>query len=106
MTRVAEMLKELEWEDLQARRKRSRLGLFYKIIKGEVSLNMNELDMKINTSQTRKNNSFTLKTIKAETNIFKYSFIVKTIPEWNKLSQDTVDSLTVSAFKKALQHKD
>ena len=98
------MLKDLEWENLQTRRKRSGLVLFYKIIKGVVKLRKEDLDMEWNMNKTRKKNFFKVKTLKASTTTFQNSFISTTIPQWNDLSKDTVECLTVSAFKKAIQH--
>ena len=39
-----------------------------------------------------------------EVDAFKYSFIPRTIADWNELDEDTVAAATLDSFKKQLLH--
>ena len=100
---VTEIIKELNWDKLQDRRRNVRITSLFKIIKGLVAIPVEELDLEFTDSITRRNSNLKLKTLRPNTNVFKNSFVVKTIPDWNKLGQSTVDSATIASFKEAIR---
>ena len=51
---------------------------------------------------TRRGHSRKLKVKYARLNIRKYSFSIKIVDLWNKLSEDTVTSKTLDSFKRLL----
>ena len=98
---VTKMIKDLGWSDLAHRRRDARLTMLFKIINDLVSIKP-EMYITQGSSNTRSNNNKKFRHFLASTPAFQNSFFPKTIPQWNKLSQSTVDALTVEAFKASL----
>ena len=89
---VTALLKDLNWLPLADRRRHQRLCLFYKIINGKLQVPEYTVDIKRSKSRTRQSNSLTLV---CESGRDKHSpywkgTILRTIPEWNRLSDCTV----------------
>lgn len=99
---ITSMLKDLKWNTLEERRKTARLVFMFKIIKKLVAVPMNNMDLELSTTKARKKHEFILKTLQSSTEVYKQSFIVKTIKDWNNLTQQAVGSITTDAFKKAI----
>jgi len=53
-------------------------------------------------TSTRKNHNFVYNHIQSSTDAYKYSFFPRTIPLWNKLDSDTVNSNNIEQFKNNL----
>jgi len=115
---VTEMLQTLELPPLQDRRRAQRLTLLYKVVEGHVPAIPIERYLKplrpkrtIRAKQYEgyihqnivcnfvNNNSKCFETIPSKTVLFKNSFFVKTVIDWNKLSDDIVNSSTIDIFK-------
>ena len=81
------MLRYLEWKTLEDRRKISRLTLLYKSVHSIVAINIDEHytnHEKINIT-TRKTSSISFTHPTARKNCYRYSFIPRTVAEWNRL---------------------
>jgi len=86
---VTEMLKELKWQPLKDRRRDQRLVFFHKIIYDLVAVPADNL-LEVNKRPQRNHNSKSIKLATSNTDIYKNSFIPRTIRDWNSLP----DSLT------------
>ena len=92
------MLKDLQWDTLEERRKRNRLSIFYKIHNGQTGID----SRKYLTPLGRKSHYVNGKTYKvpfAQTDYFKFSYFPRTIREWNILPEETVCSISHKMFE-------
>lgn len=122
---VTSMLEQLELPSLQDRRKQLRLTFMYKVVEGLVpAINIREyLSPQGNrrSIRTRKykdyisdniversvcNNSKCYKPVFANTLNFKNSFFVRTVIDWNKLSEEQVNATSIDSFKNRISFCD
>ena len=103
-TSVTQLLKDLKLEPLEERRKALRLTLLYKIVHGKVSIKIDEVDLIYTERPARGKDANTKKfrTIRARSDEYKYSFIVRTIPEWNQIPNSVVHASSEALFKSQL----
>ena len=98
---VTQMLSDLGWQQLKDRRKHIRLALLFKIIHDIISVPHQDLLLKAE-SRTRSSHQFKYRTIRTSVDPYKHFFFPRTIPEWNLLHPDTVNSETIDQFKSRL----
>ena len=97
---VGDMLDELEWPSLEARREQSSLIFFYKIHSETVSLDKDKyLTPAPNIRSTRATREFQYTRYLAYSKALKNSFFPRTIPVWNSLPSSVVSSKTPEEFK-------
>ena len=100
---VTSMLKELNWESLEERRKNSRLCLMFQVIKGLVAVNPNGLIHV--TSRPTRGNSIKLLQQLIKRDVHKFSFFPRTSRDWNELNLDTLSINSLNSFKMKLTKK-
>ena len=91
-----EMLNQLGWSKPSRRQREARLILLFKIVKGLVAVEFDQLTP--NTSRTTKSNSHNFTVIPTSTNQYKHSFLVRTVKDWNHLDDRAVTCNIVDAF--------
>ena len=96
------MMNSLGWKPLAERRRELRLTLLFKILNDLVVLPTDPLDLYLNPRKQRKSNSKALNYIHCNTDIFKNSFVPKTIKDWNSLADQCVTAKSLSQFKSEL----
>ena len=97
---VGDILDELEWPSLEARREQSSLTFFYKIHSGTVSLDKDKyLTPAPNLQRTRASHDSHYTRYFACSDALKNSFFPRTIPLWNSLPSSVVSSKTTEEFK-------
>ena len=81
------MLKDLNWKTLEDRRKISRLILLHKSVHNIVAINIDEhyTNHEKRNITTRKTSSISFAHPTARKNCYRYSFIPRTVAEWNRL---------------------
>ena len=95
---MTNLLTELKWAELKTRRKDIRLSFLYKIINSKVEICLSDLDTYIVDRTTRRGASsgstFNQKLFlpRAKTAVRRHSFIIRSVPEWNTLPLDTLQS--------------
>ena len=100
---VGEMLDELEWPSLEARRDQSSLLLFHKIHSGAVSIEKDKyLTPARSLKSTRSSHSAQYRRYQTYSDALKNSFFPRTIPQWNSLSPSAVNSQTAEEFRALL----
>ena len=100
---VTQLLKDLQWDTLQTRRKIKRLSIIYKMEHNLIDIPLDHY-IQNNTRSSRKHNSQFLQ-IRYSANIFGNSFFPTTIKEWNSLSPNIVSSKSINSFQNNLiQH--
>ena len=93
---VTALLENLKWKTLEERRKDLRLILMLVAVP--------TTPLKPASGRTRANHQFKYQTIRTNCDTSKYSYFPRTIPEWNNLKSDIVNSPSVDAFIERTQH--
>ena len=96
---VTTLLKDLGWMSLTNRREVDRLCLFKKGLDNTI-LPLDELSKPTRKTIHMHNRHYT--TIYARTNIFKFSFVPRTIRDWNNLPHNVIEIADVAKFRKLL----
>ena len=98
---VTGLLADLEWKSLKQRRTEHDLTLFYQAINGhiEIPLPPYVIPAKRNNKSHHEKGYIQMY---AKNDPYKNSFIPRTIPIWNRLPLDTVNSRNTETFKLAL----
>ena len=92
---VITILQHLGW-------KMARLTLFYKSINGEAAVSIPPYLTKP-TTRTRQYHSQRFSRLSTSTDTYKYSFIPRTISDWNNLPLEVILSPSVGSFREGLQ---
>ena len=98
---ITELLQELGWDDLSNRRKNLRLTLLYKIYYHQVAVDYAELDITRNPRPSRQH-EHQIRQLPARKNTFLFSFVTRTIQEWNSLPANTISADSATTFKSQL----
>ena len=97
---VSKALSDLGWQSLQTRRRNQRLCMLYKMNNGLVNVQINEYIQR-NTRSTRGNNQ-KFHQVRHKARVFKDSFFVNTVKDWNNLPSSIVNSPSLETFKAKL----
>ena len=100
---VTEMMRQLKWTPLAERRRTQSLTFFFKIINDLVAVPADSLHIQQYRRSQRYGHSKSVKVISCATDIYKNSFVPKTILDWNALPEETVNDKKAEEFKSALQ---
>ena len=98
------MIKELDWDTLETRRKCTRLSMMYKLSRGLLKLNTENVLIPSQEIRTRNSHKFKYRVPRATKDIFKYSFYPRTLSEWNSLTKEIVLSETLDNFNSKLKN--
>ena len=99
-TSVSELISELRWQSLEDRRNNARLSLFYKGLHGLAAIPVNELQRP--TRCTRYCGADTFTVMSSRIDAYKFSFLPRTVTDWNALPPSTRANQSTDSFKKAL----
>ena len=78
------MLQDLQWSTLAHRRKIQRLTVFHKAVEGYLSIPVRKLLHPVQCP-TRRSHSKSIIELQPNKDSFKYSFIPRTVTDWNNL---------------------
>ena len=92
----------LGWEQLDKRRKDQRVTAIYKILNDLIAVPRHYLPRELPTTSRLSHNK-RLPPPQTTTNIYKYSIIPRTIPDWNSLTRDAVNATTLTSFKRQIR---
>ena len=82
---ISEMLHKLNWPSLQAKRKQARLIFLFKMLNKQISILEQYLPSLFPVSATRSHHPLKLQQLYTRTDVYHYSFLPRTIPDWNNL---------------------
>ena len=102
-TSVTNLLRQLNLEPLDKRRRIYRLTFLYKVLNEHVAVPPVKLDIKQNGRPVR--GSVTKQRLvipRCSTNELKNSFVPRTIVQWNALPDSTTSAASVNAFRSQL----
>ena len=100
---ISQMLMDLNWSSLQDRRKYSRLLLLYKVVTNYFIIPHNYLPCQAYPS-TRAQHLFKCRHYQVSTDLYRYSFFPRSIPEWNNLPITNINDMTLEQFKESLSN--
>ena len=96
---VTKMMKDLKWQPLHERRREKRLIFFHKIVYDLVAV-LRDSILQLNQRKQSTSNSKCVKIMRC--NIYKNSFVPRTISDWNSLPDSLVLHERNEDFKAAL----
>jgi hypothetical protein len=97
------MIEDLHWESLEARRQRSSVILFYRVINLIVAVPLIYHPTPVNPAiATRFSLPHCYTLYQPRINAYKHSFFVKTVTLWNQLPAATAEAPTLVEFKRLL----
>ena len=96
---ITDMLRSLNWPSLQEHRRHSHLFLFFKFLNGMVHIPIQYLPARSPLTITRSNHNQKLMQLYARTNRYHYSFLPRTIPDWNNLGIEDLANCNLDSFK-------
>ena len=95
---VAQMIFNLDWESLEARRQKARLSMLFKAINDFIEIPMEHYKFSAITT-TRSFHGLNLLLPSCRTDVYKNSFFPETISRWNYLPRQAVTSTSLQTFK-------
>ena len=95
---VTTILNELEWPTLQQRRKEARLTMMYKAINRQIYLELPPY-LNLKERQTRQYHPKKFIALASNSNMYKNSFMARTVSDWNLIPANVIDQTTIEAFK-------
>ena len=97
---VTKLLKYLQWDSRQERRRQQRLVFMYKILNHQVAVPANSIDLTYSSRPVRgdKNKKKLFQPRTNTTELLK-SFVHITIPDWNSLPHSVAQSGTEDSFR-------
>ena len=98
---VTGLLADLEWKSLKQRRTKHDLTLFYQAINGHIEIPLPPYVIPVKRNNKSHHEKGYIQ-MYAKNDPYKNSFIPRTIPIWNRLPLDTVNSRNTETFKLAL----
>ena len=99
---VTTMLKDLNWSMLAERRKIARLAVFRKAHEGHLSILVRNMLHPVTRPTRRTHNKSYIK-LQPNTDTYKYSFLPRTVTEWNALPSSIVNIEEPKALKAQLK---
>ena len=96
------MINHLNWESLEDRHDKASLHTFYKMFNNLTTIPYIQYVQLSTVTSIRYSHPFKLMPMLAKKNPLKYSFLSRTIPLWNQLPQDLVNSNSLISFKNKL----
>ena len=78
--------------------------MFYKMAHNLAAIPYRHYIQPASISSTRHSHQFKMLPLSSTKNPFKFSFIARTIPTWNSLLDDLVNSDSINSFKSKLEH--
>lgn len=100
---VTSMLKSLQLDTLEERRRASRLAFMYKILREEVAVSPTDLHIERNPRAVRGLcTQDKLIVPRCHTTQLQKHFVARTVPEWNRLPHSTTSADTLQCFKRRL----
>lgn len=99
---VTEMLKQLDWDTLELRKKKSRQTMLYKMHHNLVAIDQQKC-LKPAGRYSRHTHRLSYKVPTSVTNYHQYSFFPTTIRDWNSLSLNFVEAQSINSFRAQLK---
>ena len=96
---VSQLVAQLGWESLSDRRMNARLSLLYKGLHGLAAVPVDQLQR--STRCTRYSGTDTFITLPSRIDCYKYSFLPRTVVDWNALPEHVRTKPSADSFRAA-----
>ena len=93
------MIRDLGWATLETRRRQFSLTLMYKLTHGLIDIDTRKYLIQHSKSRTRGSHQFKFRVPYANKDVFKFSFVPKTMADWNYLPEAIASSTSLDPFK-------
>ena len=93
------LLKELKWRPLEDRRRQQRMCMMYKISHNLIAVPPTRLQP---PTRTTRGHQYKYQTIRTTCDKVRFAFYPRSIPEWNNLSEATVNAPSLDSFQARL----
>ena len=98
---VSSMISTLNWQPLQTRRRNACLILLYRIIHDYQTIPHQYLPTHTPLN-TRSYHNQKLQHYQSRTNVYKFSFFPRAVPEWNNLAAEQVSAMNLKHFRTSI----
>ena len=95
---VTDMIRDLGWATLETRRRQFRLTLMYKLTHGLIDIDRRKYLIQHSESRKRGGHQFKFRAPYANKDVFKFSFVPKTIADWNYLPEVQSSNRLIYSF--------
>ena len=102
-TSVTQILRELGWETLQARRRKAKVTFLYKMVNNLVAIPEEYHPQPKPSSGTRRANSRQFLQVHASNQVYQNAFLPSVIPLWNQLPESLAQAESIESFKAGLK---
>jgi len=99
---ISTLLKDTHLDTLESRRRDARLTLMFKVVHGHVAIAPGHLGLESADGRTRASHGHKFKERGSRKQQLKHSFVVRTVPEWNRLPASVAEAVSVDSFKAQL----
>ena len=100
-TSISATVQSLGWKSLKERRQNNRLLFLFKVSNGLVDVPPNYQPV-LRSPQPPRGNQFQYQRLTAEVEVFQYSFLPRTITDWNSLSPTAAAADSLESLKRYL----
>ena len=100
-TSITALIKDLEWDTLQNRRTANRLTVLHKARQGLLALPVDKL-LQPSLRQSRHTHLDSYRIITCKKDVYKHSYLPKTVIDWNKLPHNIIKIQDSPSFKEAV----
>ena len=98
---ITAIVNDLGWKPLQECRLNNRLTMLYRVANNLVEVPESHQPV-LQSPQPRRGNQHQFQRLTAEVKVFEYSFLPRTIVDWNSLSASVVAADSLESFKRRL----
>ena len=100
---ITNKIKDLGWADLQTRRTNSRLVMLYRVTQNLVEVPA-AYHPTLRENQPPRGHQKQFVRLQPNVDAFKFSFIPRTVVDWNNLDEQAIYADSIDNFKRALYH--
>ena len=99
---ISTLLKDTHLDSLESRRRDSRLTLMFKMVHNHVAISPQDIGLDRADGRTRAAHKHKFRERGSRKDQLKHSFVVRTVPEWNRLPASVAEAVSVESFKAQL----
>ena len=101
-THIKQLLADTGLDSLEIRRRDARVTMLYKIVNGIVAITPEDFGLEPADRRTRPSHRHKFKHKAANGDLLKYSFVNRTVPDWNTLPAPMAEAESLNIFKAQL----
>ena len=96
---VTAMVKDMGWDTLEQRRKKSNIIFMYKVLHQQVAIPLHYHPPRVIASNTRQSHEYKLMAYHTSVVQFQSSYFPRTVSVWNSLPAETVLAPSIDIFR-------